>query len=185
MGRASPRPDEAAQHPTIGVQQSSSPPVGFPAAKGQSEEASMALSETRLESSSKSSPRYCRPPLLGASCSVETLLIAVTAFSRYYVIRFSLSMLWHFPSKGLGIGRRGTQSVPGDHSSWLTPPQKRVSFSPLTELIFSNLSPNLVPDFVTIYARFSTCSCQVSFLFSFPRHFYMAGYFIDYCRTVH
>ena len=55
-------------------------------------------------------------PLLGASCSVETLLIAVTAFSRYHVVPFSLSMLWHFPSKGLGIGRRGTQSVPGDHS---------------------------------------------------------------------
>jgi len=56
MGGASPRPDEVEQHPTIGVQKSSSPPVDFPAAKGQSEEASMALSETKLEPSSKSSP---------------------------------------------------------------------------------------------------------------------------------
>jgi hypothetical protein len=37
-------------------------------------------------------------------------------------------MLWHFPSKGLGIGRRGTQSVPGDHSLVVDPPTEKGEF---------------------------------------------------------
>ena len=58
---------------------------------------------------------------------------------------FSLLKLWHFPSKGLGKGRRETQSVAGGPSSVTVIDSEKGEFFPQTELIFSNLTPNLVP----------------------------------------